>query len=173
MYITINDIIGSKTIDLSYSIWNFGSSKEITVISMLSENTQYEMTKPLKLTLVDGSEKEVLSKTYMSRELNAFVEGKRINMDLDNHPQIIMTNKLAKVTNMSLNLDELDNSDNLKDGHPSNTLFTYYMPGSENFMCFKPQTPRYKKPRYGEIVSLMLKITDQNNNIITMDWEQL
>ena len=55
MYITINDIIGSKTIDLSYSIRNFGSSKEIAVISMLSENTQYEMTKPLKLKLVDGS----------------------------------------------------------------------------------------------------------------------
>ena len=76
MYIMINDIIGEKTIDLSHPIWNFGSSKEITVISMLSENTQYEMTKPLKLKLVDGSEKEVLSKTYTSRELNAFVEGK-------------------------------------------------------------------------------------------------
>ena len=68
MYITINDVIGEKTIDLSYPIRNFGSSKEITVISMLSENTQYEMTKPLKLKLADGSEKEVLSKTYTSRE---------------------------------------------------------------------------------------------------------
>ena len=53
----INDVIGSKTIDLSHSIWNFGSSKEIAVISMLSENTQYQMTKPLKLTLEGGSEK--------------------------------------------------------------------------------------------------------------------
>ena len=69
MYITINDVIGEKTIDdLSYSYQNFGSSKEIAVISMLSENTQYEMTKPLKLKLVDSSEKEVLSKTYTSRE---------------------------------------------------------------------------------------------------------
>ena len=59
---------------------------------MLSENTQYEMTKPLKLKLADGSEKEVLSKTYMSRELNAFVEGKHINTGLDNNPQIIKTN---------------------------------------------------------------------------------
>ena len=47
MYIAINDIIGSKMIDLSYSILNFSSSKEIAVISMLSENTQYEMTKSL------------------------------------------------------------------------------------------------------------------------------
>ena len=167
MYIMINDVIGEKTIDLSYSIRNFCSSKEIAVISMLSENTQYEMTKSLKLTLVDGSEKEVLSKTYMSRELNAFVEGKHINTDLDNNPQIIKTNKLAKVTNMSLNLDELNNSDNLKDGHPSNTLFTYYMPGSKDFMCFEPQTSRYKKLKYGEIVSLTLKITYQNNNILS------
>ena len=66
MYITINDVIGEKTIDLSYPIRNFSSttrwgeaSKEIAVISMLSKNTLYEMTKPLKLKLVDGSEKEV------------------------------------------------------------------------------------------------------------------
>ena len=141
MYITINDVIGEKTTDLSYPIQNFGSSKEIEVISMLSKNAQYEKTKPLKLKLVDGSEKEVLSKTYASRELNAFVEGKHIVSDLDNDPQIIKTNKLAKVTNMSLKLDELNNSDNLKDGHPSNTLFRYYMPGSENFTRFEPMTP--------------------------------
>ena len=166
MYKTINDVIGKKAIGLSYSIRNFGSSKEIAVISMLSENTQYEMTKPLKLKLVDGSEKEVLRKTYTSRELNAFVEGKHIISDLNNNPQIIKTNKLAKVTNVSLKLDELDNTNNLEDGHPSNTLFTYYMPGSEDFTRFEPQTPQYKKLKYGEIVSLMLRITDQNNNII-------
>ena len=58
MYITINDIKGEKMIDLSYSIRNFGSttgwgkaSKEITVISMLSKNTQCKMTKALKLKL--------------------------------------------------------------------------------------------------------------------------
>ena len=111
MYITINGVIGEKTIDLSYPIC---SGKEIAVISMLSENTQYEMTKPLKLKLVDGSEKEVLNKTYTSRELNAFVERKHIISDLDNDPQIIKTNKLAKVTNMIFKLDELDNTNNLR-----------------------------------------------------------
>ena len=99
------------------------------------------MTKLLKLKLVDGSEKEVLCKTYTSRELNAFVEGKCIISNLDNDPKIIKTNKLAKVTNMSLKLDELDNTNNLEDGHPINTLFTYYMPGSEDFTCLKPRTP--------------------------------
>ena len=90
------------------------------------------MTKPLKLKLVDGSEKEVLSKTYTSRELNAFVKGKHMISDLDNDPQIIKTNQLAKVTNMIFKLDELDNTNNLEDGKPSNTLFTYYMPRSED-----------------------------------------
>ena len=167
MYIMINDIIGEKTIDLSYPIQNFGSSKEIAVISMLSENTQYQLTKPLKLKLADGSEKEVLSKTYTSTELNAFVEGKHIVSDLDNDPRIIKTNKLAKVTNMIFKLDELDNTNNLEDGKPSNTLFTYYMPGSEDFTHFEPATPRYKTLKNGEIVSLTLRIMDQNNNIIT------
>ena len=167
MYITINDVIGEKTIDLSYLIRNFGSSKETAVISVLSENTQYEMTKPLKLKLADGSEKEVLSKTYKSRELNAFAEGKHIISDLDNDPQIMKANKLAKVTNKSLKLDELNNSNNLEDGHPSNTLFTYYIPGSENFTHFKPMTLQYKRLKNGEIVSLTLRITDLNNNIIS------
>ena len=43
MYITINDVIGEKTIDLSYPI---RSGKEIAVISMLSNNVQYEIIKP-------------------------------------------------------------------------------------------------------------------------------
>ena len=77
------------------------------------------------------------------------------------------TNKLAKVTNMIFNLDELDNTNNLEDGKPSNTLFTYYMHGSEDFMYFEPATPQYRRLKNGEIVSLTLKITDQNNNIIT------
>ena len=34
-------------------------------------------------------------------------------------------------------------------------------------MLFKLQTPRYMKLKYGEIVSLTLRKTDQNNDIIT------
>ena len=64
-------------------------------------------------------------------------------------------------------LNELDNSDNLEDGRPSNTLFTYYVRSLEDFTHFEPCNPRYKALKYGEIVSLTLKITDQNNKIIT------
>ena len=45
MYITINNIKGEKRIDLSYSIQNFGSDKEIVVIRMLSDNVKYEILK--------------------------------------------------------------------------------------------------------------------------------
>ena len=45
MYITINNIKGENRIDLSYSIQNFDSDKEITVIRMLSDNVQYQIRK--------------------------------------------------------------------------------------------------------------------------------
>ena len=45
MYITINNIKGEKRIDLSSSIQNFNSDKEIAVIRMLSDNVQYEILK--------------------------------------------------------------------------------------------------------------------------------
>ena len=45
MYITINNIKGEKRIDLFYSIQNFDSDKEITVIRMLSDNVKYEILK--------------------------------------------------------------------------------------------------------------------------------
>ena len=68
---------------------------------------------------------------------------------------------------MTISLNELDNSDNPEDGFPSNTLFTYYVTGSEYSAHFEPVTSQYKKLRHGEIVSLTLKITDQNGKIIT------
>ena len=61
-------------------------------------------------------------------------------------------NKLAKITDMIFNLNELDNSDNLKDGRPSNTLFMSYVSGSEDFMHFEPNAAQYKKLKNGEIV---------------------
>ena len=75
-------------------------------------------------------------------------------------------NKLSKVIDMIFNLNELDNSGNLKDGRPSDDIFTYYVSSSKDFTHFEPQTPQYKKLKNGEIVSLTLRITDQNNNVI-------
>ena len=131
---------------------------------MLSENFQYEMTKPFKLKLMGGDEKQVLNKTYTMRELDALVERKII---LNNDSRIIETNKIIENYRYVFNLDELDNSDNLETGRPSNTLFTYYVSSSEDFTRFEPTTPQYKKLKNGEIVSLTLRITDQNGNMIT------
>ena len=76
-------------------------------------------------------------------------------------------NKLKGTTEITLNLDELYNSDNLKDGRPSNSLLTYHMTDDKDFTRFKPQNPQYMALEKGDFTSLNLKITDQNNNIIT------
>ena len=160
----INNIIGEKTIDLSYPI---NSRREIAVVSMFSDNVQYEMTEPLVLKLMGNDEKQVPNGTYTIRELNALVERKFILTDLGSDPRVIKTNKLEKITDMIFNLDELDNTSNLEDGRPCNTLFTYYVPGLVNFTCFKPKIPQYKKLKSEKIFSLTLRITDQNGNMIT------
>ena len=163
MYITINDIKGEKRIDLSYSI---DSDKEIAVIIMLSDNIQYKVLK-LCSVMDSDSKKLIPSGTYASRELLSMLEGKvELNKFLVDD-QVTKTNKLKGITEITLNLDELDNSDNLKDGRPSNSLLTYYVTSNEDFMHFEPQNPRYKKPKNEEFTSLTLRITDQNNNVIT------
>ena len=163
----ISNIIGEKKIYLFYPIYSFNPRKEIAVVSMYSDNVQYETTEPLVLKLFGNDKKRVPNGTYTLRELNMLVEGKFILADLDKDPRVIKTNKLAKITDMVFNLNELDNSNNLEDGRPSNTLFMYYVPGLVSFTCFEQKVPQYKKLRNGEIVSLALRITDQNGNMIT------
>ena len=61
-------------IDLSYPIC---SSKEIAVITMLSDNVQYEIAKPFTIIngISPGNKKLILSKTYAGRELLSILEG--------------------------------------------------------------------------------------------------
>ena len=68
---------------------------------------------------------------------------------------------------MIFNLNELDNSSNLKDGRPSGALSTYYVSNSKDFTHFEPQTPQYKKLKNGAIVSLTLRIMNQAGNVIS------
>ena len=145
MYITINDIIGEKTIDLPYPTQNFDSSKEVAVVSMFSDNVQYKVTETFNLKLIDNSEKQILNGSYTKREIHAIVGRKHLLVDLSNDFRIIKMNKLAKVIDMIFNLNKHDNSGNLKDGRPSDALFTYYVSNSQDFMHFEPQTPQYKK----------------------------
>ena len=169
MYITINDIIGEKT---TYSIdsttgWRTSASMEITVISMISDNTQYEIKEPLDLKLMGNDEKRIPNGTYTMRELSTFVERKMILTNLDRDSRVIKMEKFTKITNLIFNLDELDNSNNLEDGRPSNTFFTYYVTSYNEFTHFEPRTPQYKKFKNGQTTSLTLRIMDQNDKIIT------
>ena len=76
MYITINNIKGEERIHLSYSIQNFDSDKEITVIRMLSDNVKYEILK-LRSVIdpVSYTKKTIPRGTYASRELISMLKG--------------------------------------------------------------------------------------------------
>ena len=152
MYKMINDIKGEKRIDLSYSI---DSNKEIAVIIMHSNNSLILLHRSIEVWV------------YTDKELNSLIGMELKSQMLDSCNDILRTNKLERITKMIINLNELDNSDNLEDGRPSNVLFTYHVTSSERYTLFEPQIPQYKALKYGEIVSLTLRITDQNNDIMT------
>ena len=150
MYITINNIKGEKKIDLSYSIQNFGSSMElgtctveIAVIRMLRDNVQYQI---LKLHAVMNpileTKKMIPSRTYAGRELLSMPEGIVELNEFLVDDQVIKKNKLKGITEMIINLDELNDSDNLKDGRPCNKLFTYHVTDDKDITHFKPRTPQ-------------------------------
>ena len=112
----------------------------------------------IEVLLKMGKKIVLIKVVYTDKELNALIglELKSQMMDSRNDV-LIRTNKLEKITKMVIILNELNNSDNLEDGRPSNTLFTYYVTGPEYSMCFEPRTPQYKKLKNGMITSLTLK----------------
>ena len=116
---------------------------------------------------ISDTKKMVPNETYASRELISILEGIIELNQFEIDDQVTKTSKLKGITEITLNLDELNNSDNLKDGRPSNSLLTYYVNAHEDFTRFEPQTLQYKKLKNGEFTSLNLRITDQNNNVIT------
>ena len=169
MYITINDIISEKRIDLSYPIHSTARwGKEVAVIRMLSDNVQYQILK-LRSVMdpILDTKKMIPSGTYAGRELLSIVERMVELNQFVVDEQVIKKNKLKGIMEMILNLDELDNSDNLKDGRPSKELLTYHVTDDKDFMSFEPQTPQYKALKNDTITSLTLKIMDQAANIVT------
>ena len=168
MYITINDVIGEKMIDLSYPIHSTsGQGKEIAVVSMHCNNAQILLHRSIEV-LLKTDNKIVLNKgVYTDKELNSLIGMELKSQMLDSRNDILRTNKLVNGTNISIILNELDNSDNLEDGKLSNTLFTYFVTSPEYSTHFEPQSPQHKKLKNDTITSLTLAITDQNNDIIT------
>ena len=148
-------------------IQTLGEEKEIAVVSMHISNSQILLHRSIEVLSITGK-KIVLNKgVYTDKELNSLIGAELKSQMLDSRNDISRINKLEGITKMVISLNELDNSDNLEDGRPSNVLFTYYVMSSERYTLLGPQTPQYKALRYGEIVSLTLRMMDQNNNIIT------
>ena len=104
MYITINDIKGEKRIDLSYSIQNFDSGKEIAVIRMLSNNVQYQILN-LRAVMdpISNTKKMIPSGTYAGRELLSIVEGMVELSQFVVDDQVIKKTKLKGITEITLN----------------------------------------------------------------------
>ena len=157
MYITINNIKGEKRIDLSYSIQNFDSDKEIAVIRMLSDNVKYEILK-LRAVMdpISDAKKMIPKGAYAGRELISILEGIIELNQFEVDDQVTKTNKLKAITEITLNLNELNNNVNLKDGRPSNELLTYHLTADKDFTRFEPQNPQYKKLKNREFTSLNL-----------------
>ena len=90
---------------------------------------------------ISNAKKTIPSGTYAGRELLSIVEGMVELNQFEADDQVTKMNKLKGITEITLNLDELNNSDNLKDGRPSNELLTYHMTDDKDFTFFEPQTP--------------------------------
>ena len=151
MYITINDIIGEKRINLPYPV----RGKELTVVSMLGNNVQYWLKEPMKILLKTGDNVELTKGVYTNKELNAII-GLELKSQMDSYDYVLRTNKLENVMKLTISLGELHNSNNLEDGRPSNASFMYYVTGLEYSMGFEPVMPQYKKLKNGAITSLTL-----------------
>ena len=102
---------------------------------------------------------------YTDKELNAMI-GLEYKSTMLRNNYATKKNKLGDITKMVISLNELDNSNNLEDGRPSSTLFTYYVIDPKDFTNFGTVTPQYRKLKNGELTSLNLRITDQNGDNI-------
>ena len=148
MYITINDIKGEKMIDLSYPIHsNAGWGKEIAVVSIHNSNSQILLHRSIEVLSITGK-KIVLNKgVYTDKELNSLIGMELKSQMLDSHNDIQRTNKLVNGTKITISLNELNNSDNLEDGKPSKTLFTYFVTSPEYLHISNPNPHNIKNLR--------------------------
>ena len=69
---------------------------------------------------ISSPKKMIPSGTYAGRELLCIVERMVELNQFEVDDQVIKKNTLKGITEMIINLDELNNSDNLTDGRPSN-----------------------------------------------------
>ena len=102
-----------------YLIQNLDSSKEVAIISMFSDNVQYQIREPLKILLITNEERQLPEGLFMDRELSMSIRRKLITTPLDDSDNIVKMDKSACITEMILSLNELDTTDNLEDSATS------------------------------------------------------
>ena len=74
MYITITDIVGESRINLAYLI----RGREVAVVSVFSDNVQYEIEKPVKVSLIMNEEMQLPKGKFSSTEVGTFLGRKLI-----------------------------------------------------------------------------------------------
>ena len=107
---------------------------------LLSNNVQYCQILKLRSVMdpISDTKKMIPSGTYAGRKLLSIVEGMVELNQFVADDQVIKKNELKGIKEMIINLDELNNSDNLKDGRSSNELLTYHVTDDKDFTCFEP-----------------------------------
>ena len=114
---------------------------------MLSDNVKYEILKFCSVMDPISDTKKMIPKgAYAGRELISMLEGIIELNQFEVDHQVTKTNKLKGITEITLNLDEheLNSSDDLKDGRPSNELFTYEVLLMKILHVSNPKTPSTK-----------------------------
>ena len=122
-----------KRIDLSYPIHSLNTIREIAVIIMLSKNVKYLLKEPVKT-----GEKYLKKGVYTDSELNATI-GLEAKSQMGSLDYVSKKNKLENITKMVISLGELNNSDNLEDGKPSNALLIKWL--LMKILCVSNPTP--------------------------------
>ena len=90
---------------------------------MLSDNVKYEILNLRSvMDTISDAKKTIPRGTYAGRQLLSIVEGIIELKQFEVDDQVTKTNKVKGITEMIINLDELNNSVNLKDGRPSNYM---------------------------------------------------
>ena len=108
MYITINDVIGEKRINISYPIKGRDGSTEIAVVRMLSDNVQYWLQGSIEVLLQTGKKIVLNEGVYMDNELNSLIGMELAMQMIDSREDILRTNKLEKVKKMTISLDDIE-----------------------------------------------------------------
>ena len=73
---------------------------------MLSDNVQYLLTEPVKVPLKTGKNVELLKGAYTDKELDTLIGFEKVR--ISHREYALRVNKLEHVTEMTINLNELD-----------------------------------------------------------------